>query len=137
MTDAHDQHVTHSYVVVYPAHGPRSSDPHYKDFEAFRARTEATAKCQFAIDSGVATECLGGLQLHHAHIEWAMLHNVDWQALERAYPGVSNPDEVGAWVESAANLVWYCEKHHIGRGGVHDAAAADFEAEKFVRGLIQ
>lgn len=133
---AHDQHVTHSYVVVYPEHGPRAGDGHYRDFEAYRRKTHATARCQFAVETGVESECGGELQLHHAHIEWALVNEVDLAVLEAAYPGVSNADEVGAWVESAANLVWYCRSHHIGRGGVHDASASDFEAERFVRNLI-
>jgi len=49
---------------------------------------------------------------------------------------VSDPDQVGAWVESGANLEWLCEKHHRGAGGIHHAAFADFEAEKYVRELI-
>jgi len=136
VTAQHDQLVTHSYRVAYPAHGPRTSDPHYVDFEAYRRATHATAACLFASASGSAAECAGELQLHHAHIEWAMLNEVDLAVLERDYPGVSDATQVGAWVESAANLVWYCRKHHIGVGGVHDASAADFEAERYVRGLI-
>ena len=56
--------------------------------------------------------------------------------LEVDYPGVSDPESVGAWVESGANLIWYCERHHRGVGGVHHAAASDWEAEKFVKNLI-
>jgi hypothetical protein len=52
------------------------------------------------------------------------------------YPGVSDPKIVGAWVESAENLMWLCEAHHRGAGGIHVAAASDFEAEKYVRSLI-
>lgn len=39
-------------------------------------------------------------------------------------------------MESAANLEWLCEFHHRGHGGVHVASSADFEAEKFIKGLI-
>ncbi len=60
--------------------------------------------------------------------------NLEW--LEVDYPGVSNPDEVGAWVETGANFVWYCQFHHRGHGGAHVASASDFEAEKYVKGLI-
>jgi len=52
------------------------------------------------------------------------------------YPGVSDPNKVGEWVESALNLLWLCEFHHRGHGGVHVASSSDFEAEKYVRGLI-
>lgn len=135
---AHQQAVTNRYVISYPAHEPREDDPHYRDFHAYRERTKATAKCQFALDrGGDLSECHGGLELHHAHIEFAMINEVDLALLEARYPGVSNPDEVGAWVNgSADNLVWLCSKHHRGHGGVHHASAADWEAQHFIRNLI-
>ena len=136
MTAAHDQKVTHSYLVHYPAHPPRESDPHYVDFEAFRRRTHATAVCAFAAETGVTGECHGGLELHHSHVEFSLQNGVDLAVLEKAYPGISDPTQVGAWVESAANLEWLCEWHHRGQGGKHSAAVADYEAERFVRGLI-
>jgi hypothetical protein len=138
MTQPHDQTVNHKYTVHYPAHEPRTSDPHYKDFEAFRRRTKADARCQFAVETGDDSECDHGhpLELHHNHIEFAMQNEVDLTRLEHIYPGVSNPDEIGAWVESAQNLIYLCQKHLRGHGGVHVAAAADYEAQKFVRGLI-
>lgn len=134
----HTQKISHSYYVVYPDHEPREKDPHYADFMAYRKRTKATAKCKFAEEIGDDSECdkEHPLELHHAHIEFALQNGVDLARLEHVYPGISNPDEVGAWVESAANLVWYCQLHHRGHGGIHVAAAADFEAEKFVKGLI-
>lgn len=137
MTAAHDQKVTNSYVVHFPEHPPRESDPHYRDFEAYRRRTKDTAGCAFAATRGGDTsECAGGLELHHAHIEFSLQNGVDLALLERDYPGVSDPDQVGAWIESPDNLLWLCAKHHRGHGGVHHASASDWEAEKYVRGLI-
>jgi len=133
---AHDQATTHHYTVHYPEHPARADDPHYVDFEAYRKRTEATAVCLFAADTGDSTECAGGLELHHAHIEFSLQNGVDLARLERYYPGVSDASQVGAWVESAPNLVWYCAFHHRGHGGVHTSASSDFEASKFVRNLI-
>lgn len=139
MPDAHDQKVTHSYTVRYPAHPPREGDPHYVDFEAFHRRTRATATCAVGEHRNDFSECSldKPLELHHAHIEFSLQNGVDLAWLEKDYPGVSDPGEVGAWVESAANLVWLCEFHHRGHGGVHVASASDFEAEKYVKGLIQ
>lgn len=134
---AHDQKTTHSYLIHYPSHDPRPSDPHFRDFEAYRRRTKDTAHCQFAVETGDNSECRGGLELHHAHIEFSLQNGVDLARLEKSYPGISNPDEIGAWVNSAENLVWLCSLHHRGHGGVHTASAADFEASKFVKGLIQ
>lgn len=137
-TPAHDQATTHRYVVHYPEHPPRTSDPHYRDFEAYRRRTEATAHCAIGEHRDDYTECdlEHPLELHHAHIEFSLQNGVDLAWLEADYPGVSDPSSVGAWVESAANLMWLCRAHHRGAGGVHVASSSDYEAEKYVRGLI-
>lgn len=136
MTAAHDQTVTNRYVIAYPAHPARTDDPHYRDFEHYRRTHIDTAVCKFAADTGDASECEGGLELHHAHVEFSMQNGVDLARLEHVYPGISNPDEVGAWVESADNLIWLCAKHHRGHGGIHHASASDWEAEHFVKSLI-
>jgi len=134
---AHQQATTNHYTIAYPPHPAREDDPHYRDFEHYRRTHVATAVCHFAERRGGDTsECGGGLELHHSHVEFSMQNGVDLAVLERDYPGISNPDEVGAWVESAANLVFLCERHHRGHGGVHHASASDFEASVFVRGLI-
>lgn len=133
---AHDQKVTHSYIVHYPAHPPREGDPHYADFNHYRRKTEKTAQCAIGLHRRDFSECHGGLELHHAHVEFSLQNGVDLAWLENDYPGISNPDEIGAWVESENNLEWLCEWHHRGAGGVHCTTASDFEAEQYVRGLI-
>jgi hypothetical protein len=134
---AHEQAETRHYTVHFPAHPARTDDPHYRDFEHYRRTHVDSAVCHFAERRGGDTsECAGGLELHHSHIEFSLQNGVDLAVLERDYPGVSDPDQVGEWVESAANLVFYCEKHHRGHGGVHNASASDFEASHYVRGLI-
>lgn len=135
-TPAHDQKITHGYTVNYPEHSPRKSDPNYRDFEAYRRKTHKTAKCAVGEHRNDFSECRGGLELHHSHIEFALQNGVDLAWLEIDYPGVSDPNTVGAWVESGANLTWLCEFHHRGHGGVHVSSASDFEAEKYVKGLI-
>jgi hypothetical protein len=124
--------VTHSYYLNYPDHEPRSDDPHYRDFEAYRRKTKDKAQCAMFF----LGECKGGLELHHSHIEFALINAVDLSLLERDYPGVSNPDEVGAWVESAANLLWLCQWHHRSVAGVHRADASNYEAQRYVHKLI-
>src|SRR5438309_1089259 len=110
----HERTVTHKYVLHYPEHPPRDSDPHYVDFNHYHRRTRRTARCYVgervgfqdcrdAQGSPVAIDDKGqqsGLELHHAHIEFAVQNSVDLKALEKDYPGVSNQDELGAWVES-------------------------------------
>ncbi len=138
MTAQHDQLVTHHYLAHFPEHAPRATDPHYVDFEAFRRAHVATAVCAFAESTGVSSECdaLHPLELHHSHIEFSLQNGVDLAVLERDYPGISDPTQVGAWVESGANLEFLCRFHHRGAGGKHTAAHADYEAERYVRGLI-
>jgi hypothetical protein len=135
MTDAHTQKVTHSYYVHYPEHDPRPEDPNYKDFDAYRRKTKDTAQCAIGLHRNDFSECVGGLELHHAHIEFSLQNGVDLAWLEVDYPGVSDPTTIGAWVESATNLMWLCERHHRGDGGVHTLTASDYEGEKYVKGL--
>lgn len=137
MVDAHSQKVTHSYTLFYPAHPAREDDPYYRDFEEYRRRTKDTARCAVGVHRDDFSECHGGLELHHAHVEFSMQNGVDLRWLEKDYPGISNPDEVGAWVESADNLEWLCEAHHRGVDGVHVLSSSDYEAMRFVRGLMR
>jgi hypothetical protein len=135
--DAHNQTTTNNYVVHYPPHEPREKDPHYRDFDAYRKTTQATAVCAIGGHRQDFSECDGGLELHHSHIEFSLQNGVDLKWLEIDYPGVSDPDSVGAWVETGANLMWLCEKHHRGAGtGIHHASSADYEASKYVRTLL-
>ena len=141
MVDAHDQKITNSYVVHYPEHAPRESDPHYADFNRIHREWKKDPEkwqCSIGKARGDFSECdlTKPLEIHHSHIEFSLQNGVDLKWLETVYPGVSNPDEVGAWVESADNLEVLCVRHHRGHGGVHHASASDFEAERFVRGLI-
>jgi hypothetical protein len=76
------------------------------------------------------------MELHHAHVEFSLQNGVDFALLEKDYPGISNPTEIGAWVESGANFIWYCSTHHRGAGGAHSATASDFEAEHYISALI-
>lgn len=136
--EGHDQTASNRYIMHYPPHPERTSDPHYKDFNHYRAATKATAKCSIGEHRGDFSECSldKPLELHHSHIEFSLQNGVDLAWLEVDYPGISNPDEVGAWIESAQNLTWLCEQHHRSQGGIHHAAASDYEAEKYVKALI-
>ena len=139
--EAHDQRVTHGYSIHYPAHDAREGDPHYRDFDHLRKKLKADPerwKCAVGVHRGDFTECdlLHPLELHHAHVEFALANNVELTWLAKDYPGIDTPEEVGQWVESADNLMVLCAYHHRGHAGIHVASAADFEAEKYVRGLI-
>ena len=153
---AHQQKFTHRYMVVYPDHQPRESDPHYKDFHAYRRKHVDTAKCQFSVDrGGDESECdlQHPLELHHAFIEYALLGNlrdidgdgdidldpsssVDLALIAADFPGIDTPEEVGEWINSADNLIFLCRKHHRGAGGVHSAAYSSYVASQYVRNMI-
>jgi hypothetical protein len=148
---AHETPTTHRYLVHYPAHPARESDPHYVDFEHFHRQHRATARCYVGERIGFG-ECRDehgrhcppngsggqqpGLELHHAHVEFSLQQGISLEALERDFPGISKATEVGAWVESDANFRWLCVFHHRGPGGAHTAAHADWEAQNYVLGLL-
>lgn len=75
------------------------------------------------------------LEAHHKLIELAMLNEVDLELLEADFPGISVQD-VGAWIDSDANLELLCLNHHRGPMGVHMASFSDFTSESYVRDLI-
>jgi hypothetical protein len=138
---AHQAKVSHSYWVSYPAHPARANDPHYVDFEHIRRTWKADPekwRCAVGAHRNDFSECdtAHPLELHHSHVEFSLQNGVDLKWLEPDYPGISDPTQVGAWVESADNLEVLCVFHHRGPGGAHTATASDFAAEAYVRGLI-
>ena len=74
-----------------------------------------------------------GLELHHKVLEFSLINSVDLSALNFDFPDVT---DVEAWAETDPNFMWLCAKHHRGVGGIHHAAASDFEAELYIRDLI-
>jgi len=133
---AHSAAQGHKYVMHFPAHPARKGDPHYVDFNAYHRKHHDTATCYVGDRIGY-DECSDGpLELHHAHIEFSLQNGVDLAALEVDYPGISNPDEVGVWIESEQNFRWLCAFHHRGHAGAHTASHADWEAGQYMRGLF-
>ena len=157
---AHQAAQTHHYLMHFPAHPARTSDPHYKDFNAYHDAHRATARCYIgerigygdcmdaqmrpcppAGDAGpggmyVAAAFQPGLELHHAHVEFSLQNGVSLTALEHDYPGISDPNSVGAWSETDQNFRWLCAWHHRGAAGAHTASHSDWEASQYVQGLI-
>ena len=148
----HNQDETHRYMVHFPPHPAREDDPHYKDFDAYHRKTRATARCFIGERVGFH-DCRdeqgkpcpppegkgeqAGLELHHAHVEFSLQNGISLKALEKDYPGISNKEQVGDWVESEANFRWLCVFHHRGPGGAHTASHSDWEASQYVLGLIK
>lgn len=138
---AHVTKVSRRYSLHYAAHDPRAHDPHKADFDEYKRRRKAAAQwyCDFAAANRDfdSSECdlTVPLECHHAVIEYALQNGVDLKHLEGFYPGVSSVG-VGAWIDSADNLTLLCRWHHRGHGGVHIVSASDWEAYKFVKGLV-
>jgi len=138
---AHIQKVTHNYAVRFPEHPAREDDPHYIDFNHIHNAWKKDPdkwQCLIGKHRGDFSECdlQHPLELHHAHVEFALQNGIELAWLEKDYPGISDPDKLGAWVESAENLVVLCQFHHRGHGGAHVASASDYEGLKYIRGLI-
>ncbi|MGZ4554805.1 MAG: hypothetical protein ACXVXZ_03475 [Mycobacteriaceae bacterium] len=133
---AHSAAQSHKYVMHFPAHPARKDDPHYADFNAYHRKHHDAATCYIGDRVGTDQCSDGPLELHHAHIEFSLQNGVDLAALEKDYPGISNPDEVGDWIESEQNFRWLCAFHHRGHAGAHTAAHADWEASQYIKGLF-
>src|ERR1700677_245525 len=148
---APQQPETHHYVMHSPPHPARTADPHYADFDHYHRQYRATARCFIGERIGFG-DCRDaqmqpcpppaedgeqpGLELHHHVVEFSLQNGVDLAALEKDYPGISDPAAVGAWVESDANFRWLCAFHHRGPAGAHTASHSDWEASQYVHCLI-
>jgi hypothetical protein len=148
---AHDAAQKHQYIMHFPPHPARESDPHYVDFNHYHNKYRPTARCYIGERIGFQ-DCRDaqfnlcppppeggeqpGLELHHAHVEFSLQQGVDLSALEVDFPGISDSTTVGAWVESDANFRWLCAWHHRGAAGAHTASHSDWEASQYVPGLI-
>lgn len=154
MTDVVPEHSElqgHHYVVHFPPHPARTSDPHYADFNYYHRKFRAGARCYVGERVGFS-DCQDefgkacpppadggeqpGLELHHAYVEFSLQNGISLTALEKDFPGISDPAQVGAWVESAVNFRWLCVFHHRGAGGAHTASHSDWEGQSYVLGLI-
>ena len=146
---AHVQKSSHSYYIHFPPHPARKDDPHYVDFDHYHRKTRPTARCYVGerIGFGDCRDAQGhpcpppdsgeqpGLELHHAIVEFSLQNGVSLTALEVDFPGISDPDQVGAWVESDVNFRWLCVWHHRGMGGAHTLTHSDWQAGQYVPGL--
>jgi len=150
ITPAHSQRVTNRYLISFPDHAPRATDPHYKAFETYRRMHISTLVCYVGQRIGFdqCSDSLGGpmltqpsngghgLELHHKTLEFSLLNSVDLNALEVDYPFLTDSTKIQDWAETEGNLWALCAKHHRGVGGIHHAAYADFEASLYIRGLL-
>ena len=123
-TPTHDQHETIRLLRHYPEHEPRAADPNYPAFEHIRSRLKAQGLLRCAVGN---EDCAGGIQLHHAHVEFAYLNAVDVTALDVVLGLDLTDEDLAAWVESPGNLEPLCQAHHVGILGVHCIPSADWD----------
>ncbi len=147
---AHAAKQGHAYVVHFPAHPARETDPHYVDFTHYHKLHRLAARCYVGDRVGYQ-DCRDShgqlcppqsngfqpaLELHHAHVEFSLQNGISLTALEKDFPGISDKTNVGAWVESDVNFRWLCCFHHRGPGGAHTASHSDWTASNYIPGLI-
>jgi len=82
VTDAHKQAMNLHLAVSIPAHEPRETDPHYHLFNQAKARIKKQGLWKCIIDDDL---CSGGPELHHSHIEFSQINNMDMHKVEKAF----------------------------------------------------
>ena len=116
-------------AVSIPEHEPRESDPHYHLFNAAKARLKKQGLWKCIIDDDL---CSGGPELHHSHIEFSQINNMDLHKVEKAFGLHFETDEdFQQWIENPGNLEVLCEAHHRTRFGIHEIPAPLWETFRF------
>ena len=129
-TAAHNQTESCRYIMYYPAHDPRASDPHYHLFNVARARI---------IKAGIGCwicGCKDHIELHHSEVEYALLNGEDYAKVALDFPQykLTNDDEFAAWVESEGNLRALCMDHHRSPYlGIHHVAYPNWKAQRWAK----
>jgi hypothetical protein len=129
MTDAHKQMMNLHLAVSVPEHEPRESDPHYHLFNQAKARIKRQGLWQCIINDDL---CSGGPELHHSHIEFSQINNMDLHKVEQAF-GVNfeTDEDFQKWIESPGNLEVLCMAHHRTRFGIHEIPAPLWETFRY------
>lgn len=117
MTDAHKDKLNLSLAVSTPEHEPRESDPHYHLFNQAKARLKKQGLWKCVINDDL---CSGTPELHHSHIEFSQVNNMDSKRVEEAF-GVhfTSDEDFQEWIESPGNLEVLCTAHHRTLYGIH------------------
>ena len=129
MTNAHSQKLTLNLITNVPEHEPREEDPHYKYFNAAKARIKKQGlwKCIIADDL-----CAGTPELHHTYIEFSQFNSTDEHKIEQAFGlHFENDEDFQQWLESPGNLEVLCAAHHRTHFGIHVIPAPLWESLRF------
>src|SRR6185312_7957403 len=77
----HDQMLTVHVLTHVPEHSPREDDPHYHLFEQAKARLKRQGMWKCIIDDDL---CDGQPELHHTHVEFSQINQVDEKKIMQA-----------------------------------------------------
>jgi hypothetical protein len=117
VTAAHQQALTLHMLTHIPSHHPREEDPHYHLFEQAKARLKRQGLWKCVIDDDL---CEGQPELHHSHVEFSQINQVDPKLIEKHLGLHFETDEdFQEWVESPGNLEVLCVNHHRAHYGIH------------------
>jgi hypothetical protein len=117
VTAAHQQALTLHMLTHIPSHHPRENDPHYHLFEQAKSRLKRQGLWKCAIEDDL---CEGQPELHHTHVEFSQINQVDPKLIEKHLGLHFEADEdFQEWVESPGNLEVLCVNHHRAHYGIH------------------
>jgi hypothetical protein len=87
--------------------------PERKESSAFR-RLKKEFKKEGAKCFIGNSQCEGQIEIHHNIVEFAAMNNVDWEKIQKDYPGFKDVDSF------KGNMLPLCTKHHRTPGfGIH------------------
>jgi hypothetical protein len=128
-TLAHDQMMTVHILTHVPEHAPREDDPHYHLFEQAKARLKRQGMWKCIINDDL---CEGDPELHHTHVEFSQINQVDEKKIQQALGLHFETDEdFQKWAESPGNLEVLCANHHRAHYGIHVIPGPLWEALRF------
>jgi len=125
----HDQMMTVHILTHVPEHAPREDDPHYHLFEQAKSRLKRQGLWKCLIDDDL---CEGDPELHHTHVEFSQINQVDEKKIQQALGlHFENDEEFQTWAESPGNLEVLCANHHRAHYGIHVIPGPLWEALRF------
>lgn len=147
MSDTHEFKRTLHELVMYPEHGPRTTDSHYSIFRHAQHHLihDLDSPCWIGgaslsqVKAGLSKthRCFGATQLeaHHAIAEFAGLSAMDWQKVAKDFPlaGIQSDEDFLKFAESEGGLMILCDKHHRGGNhGIHEITYPAWLLDKYV-----
>jgi hypothetical protein len=98
-------------------------------FNQAKARIKRQGLWQCVINDDL---CSGQPELHHTHVEFSQINNVDLERVAK-YFGLhfDNDEDFQRWIESPGNLEVLCTAHHRTHFGIHSIPSPLWESLRF------